>query len=222
MAATDPPGFLRKDFDVVRLARSRLCVRAGAVCACVCKFATTSRVRGAHHPPHQRAHVQPLTISTDGSTATRDAELMSARAMELARGQVGGVFQTALVLYMFVGNQLNLFSIIFLLNMGTAPIRNLFATEQSACARVGARWCAGCGGRACASVCAAFAPLAGPGVGLFLPKLIYIALNLVGVGVFAWKVRAMGLLPVTSSDWVSLFPMRAPAEFSSTTLALSS
>lgn len=114
--------------------------------------------------------------------------------MDIARSQMGAVFQTAFVLYMFVGNQLNLFSIMFLLTMGTTPIKNIMATEQ------------------------VFAPLTGPKVSLLLPKLMYVGLNLVGVGVFIWKVRAMGLLPVTSSDWISLFPVRHPAEFSAATV----
>ena len=61
---------------------------------------------------------------------------------------------------------------------------------------------------------AVFAPLSGPGVNLGLPKLIYVVLNLVGVGVVAYKLRVMGLLPLTSADWVSLLPSRHPAEFS--------
>jgi hypothetical protein len=35
---------------------------------------------------------------------------------------------------------------------------------------------------------------------------VYVLLNLVGVGIVAWKLRAMGLLPLTSADWVSLLP----------------
>ena len=39
-------------------------------------------------------------------------------------------------------------------------------------------------------------------------------LNLVGVAVVMYKLRAMGLLPLTSADWVSLLPSRHPTEFS--------
>ena len=61
---------------------------------------------------------------------------------------------------------------------------------------------------------AAFAPVTAPGVNLALPKLGFVLLNLLGVGIVAWKLRAMGLLPVTSADWVSLLPARHAAEFS--------
>ena len=53
---------------------------------------------------------------------------------------------------------------------------------------------------------AAFASVDVPGVSLLLPRLGYVLLNLVGVAVVIWKVRAMGLLPLTSADWVSLLP----------------
>ena len=56
--------------------------------------------------------------------------LLSKRAFEITQAQVPAVLQTAFMLYMFVGNQLNLFSIFFLINTGSAPIRNLMNTAQ--------------------------------------------------------------------------------------------
>lgn len=50
--------------------------------------------------------------------------------MTIARGQFGELFQVALMMYMFIGNQLNIYSIFFLLSMGTAPIRKLFSVNQ--------------------------------------------------------------------------------------------
>ncbi len=57
---------------------------------------------------------------------------------------------------------------------------------------------------------AEFAPLAVPGARVWPAKALFVALNLVGLGVVLWKVRAMGLLPLTSADWVSLIPDRLP------------
>jgi hypothetical protein len=59
---------------------------------------------------------------------------------------------------------------------------------------------------------AVFAPLSVPGARLFMAKAAYVGLNLVGLGVVLWKVKAMGLLPVTSADWVSLLPQRLPLQ----------
>jgi Protein of unknown function (DUF1077) len=62
-----------------------------------------------------------------------DVRLYEARASEIARGQLGGLFQTAFTLYMFVGNQLALFNMIFLFTFGLNPINNLLATSKSEC-----------------------------------------------------------------------------------------
>ena len=82
----------------------------------------------------------------------------------------------------FVGNQLALFNLIFLFTFGLAPITNLLALGRT------------------------FAPMSVPGARLLLSKLVYVALNIVGLLIVLWKVRAMGLLPLTSADWVSLLP----------------
>jgi ER membrane protein complex subunit 4 len=45
-------------------------------------------------------------------------------------------------------------------------------------------------------------------------KLIYIALNLAGLGVALYKCFTMGLLPLSSADWVSLVEPKRAAEMS--------
>lgn len=130
---------------------------------------------------------QPFVLeepSSDGS----DLQRYEARAMEIARGQFGGIAQTAFTLWMFVGNQLAFFSIMFLFAFGMGPINNLLAMEK------------------------VFSPLSVPGARLLTAKAMYVGLNLVGLGVVLWKVRAMGLLPLTSADWVSLLPQRLPLQ----------
>lgn len=72
--------------------------------------------------------MQPLEAS---HAVTRDTALYAQRAMEIARGQIGGIFQTGLMMYFFVGNQLSLFNIIILMSFGFGPIKNLVALEQS-------------------------------------------------------------------------------------------
>jgi hypothetical protein len=46
------------------------------------------------------------------------------------------------------------------------------------------------------------------------------AADLAGCGVFFWKLHAMGLMPLTSSDWISLLPVRTQADYSSSVDAL--
>ena len=49
---------------------------------------------------------------------------------------------------------------------------------------------------------------------LLLPKLIYSALNFVGVCVALWKMAKMGLLPVTAADWTSYLMPKNAIEYS--------
>jgi hypothetical protein len=61
---------------------------------------------------------------------------------------------------------------------------------------------------------AAFAAYESPGVDLTMAKALYTLINLGGLGIFLWKLRGMGLLPVTAGDWVTMLPTRTPVEYS--------
>ncbi len=45
------------------------------------------------------------------------------------------------------------------------------------------------------------------GIDLKMPKLIYAGLQLLSLGVALYKCSTMGLLPLTSADWVSYLPV---------------
>ena len=53
------------------------------------------------------------------------------------------------------------------------------------------------------------------GVNLFLPKLIFLSLQILALAVALYKTHTMGLLPVTSGDWTSYLPEKIYQEFSS-------
>ncbi|GAA0165535.1 hypothetical protein LIER_20916 [Lithospermum erythrorhizon] len=59
-----------------------------------------------------------------------------------------------------------------------------------------------------------FEPFKDKNVDLLLPKLVYIALNLVGLGIGVWKLNTLGLLPTHASDWVSSLPPAQEVEYS--------
>ncbi|XP_022858376.1 ER membrane protein complex subunit 4-like [Olea europaea var. sylvestris] len=59
-----------------------------------------------------------------------------------------------------------------------------------------------------------FEPYKDNKVDLLLPKLVFIALNLVGLGMGVWKLNTLGLLPTHVSDWVSSLPPAQEVEFS--------
>ena len=61
--------------------------------------------------------------------------------------------------------------------------------------------------------CAAFAAVEGK-TNLTQAKLLYLVLSLVGLGMGLYKVNSMGLLPVTSADWVSMLEQPEAAEVS--------
>ena len=61
---------------------------------------------------------------------------------------------------------------------------------------------------------AAFATVSVPGVDLTAQKLAFIGAQCVGILIVLWKLNAMGLLPLTSADWVSLLPTLVPSEHS--------
>ncbi|KAL9274579.1 ER membrane protein complex subunit 4-like protein [Drosera capensis] len=59
-----------------------------------------------------------------------------------------------------------------------------------------------------------FEPFKDNKVDLLGPKLVYIALNVVALGVGVWKLNTLGLLPTHISDWVSSLPPAQEVEFS--------
>ena len=52
------------------------------------------------------------------------------------------------------------------------------------------------------------------GVDIHLPKLIYLSLQLLSLGLALYKCSTMGLLPLTSADWTSFIPSKLIDEHS--------
>lgn len=46
------------------------------------------------------------------------------------------------------------------------------------------------------------------GLDLRIPKLIFISLQLLSLGVALYKCSTMGLLPITSVDWINFLPSK--------------
>lgn len=122
----------------------------------------------------------------------------------------------------FLAVQLTVWSIMFFSMLAPTPFRQLFSVEQGA--RDSARRSQG----SCAVCCvipfhlfswplsgAVFSTVSVPGVDLTAQKLAFVGAQLIGVMIVLWKLNAMGLLPLTSADWVSLLPALIPAEQSS-------
>lgn len=57
-----------------------------------------------------------------------------------------------------------------------------------------------------ATVNKTFARYEGEGVDLKMPKLIFISLQILALGIALYKCSTMGLLPLTSADWTHYIP----------------
>ena len=55
---------------------------------------------------------------------------------------------------------------------------------------------------------------------LSIAKLTYVALNFAGLLMALYKCRSLGLLPIASSDWISLLSVKIPVEASGGGVAL--
>lgn len=58
-----------------------------------------------------------------------------------------------------------------------------------------------------------FEPYRNNKVELLGPKLVFIALNLVGLALGVWKLNTLGLLPTQALDWVSSLPPPQEVEY---------
>lgn len=141
-------------------------------------------------------------LSADGRTLSRahagavgNADAFERAAMSIAVNQGGALMQSAFFMWM-VGSTVSIWTLFFLASMGTAPFRALL------------------------NVHAAFAGVDMPGVSLLRPKAVYVAINLAGAALLYWRVRSMGLIPLTSADWVWMLPGRVPVENSAATTPL--
>ncbi|RFU30174.1 hypothetical protein B7463_g6179, partial [Scytalidium lignicola] len=122
------------------------------------------------------------------STAETDT-LKLKKAWEVALAPVKQLPMTAIMMYMS-GNSLQIFSIMMVLMAFKNPLMGLMATNQ------------------------AFERFESEGTRekLLQVKLVYIAMQLVALGLGIWKVNAMGLLPTTRSDWLAWETAREPLE----------
>jgi len=113
------------------------------------------------------------TTLTQQQQTALDAKKKS-KAMSVAMGPGKQILMNAFMMYMS-GSQLNIFSISITSSAILSPLTAVFSMSRT------------------------FRSL--DGVDLQLPKLIFVALNLVWFGMGMYKMSSMRLLPTTSADW---------------------
>jgi len=116
------------------------------------------------------------------------SELAYESAMALAQAPGKALLMNAFMLWMS-GSTLQIFSIMMVAMSLWRPFSALFSVNQQ------------------------FARYAASNVNMTLPKLIYLVLNMVGVGIALYKCQTLGILP-NASDWAFVDVVRSPAEFS--------
>ena len=157
------------------------------------------------------------SITTDEGSKTstqlsKETEMKQKRAMEIAYGPGKNIFMQGFMMWMS-GSQINIWSMMITGMALINPIKAIADTNRT------------------------FARLDDGKVDLTMPKLVFIVLNIVrprpragsqsciaphprslplvaqaGVGVALWKCGKMGLLPLTSADWVSYLSIPVPME----------
>ncbi|KAH9261578.1 hypothetical protein BASA81_000234 [Batrachochytrium salamandrivorans] len=115
--------------------------------------------------------------------------LKNKRAMDMGIAPGKSLFMTAFMMWM-AGAGVHIFSIM-IVGMGViTPIKAITQTQTY------------------------FIPAQGEGVDLTIPKLAYVGLNFMGLFIALYKCSTMGLLPLSSTDWVSLLEVKQNLEFS--------
>ena len=86
------------------------------------------------------------------------------------------------------GSSLSIYTIMFTMQFATKPITSIMAVNK------------------------AFKVFKRKDLNLLLPKLVYIASNLVIVALAAYKFSNLGIIPVLPSDWAGLLSPKHPIE----------
>lgn len=111
----------------------------------------------------------------------------TAKAIAIAPGK--NLFMTAFMLWMS-GSTVHIFSMMFTMMAMRTPVMAIVNTNK------------------------AFKSIDDGTVNILKWKLAYVAVNMIGLAMALYKCNSLGLLPLSSSDWVHLLPIKTPEEWS--------
>jgi hypothetical protein len=115
---------------------------------------------------------------------------LKAKAMSIATKPGQQILMNAFMLWMS-GKNLNIFSISITSMAIMSPIQGILSLEKT------------------------FGPMSEQNADVQVPKLIFVALNLVWLGIGLYKMSSMRLLPTTSADWTGSIVWKDMMEISS-------
>ncbi|EYU22018.1 hypothetical protein ABFS82_01G036800 [Erythranthe guttata] len=142
----------------------------------------------ADPPGFTRASLEQDDSAVSKQKKDAEANWKAQKAWEVAQAPFKNLFMMAFMMWM-AGSTVHLFSIGITFSALLQPIN------------------------AIRGVVGVFAPYKDNKVDLVVPKLVYIALNLVGLGLGVYKLNTLGLLPTHVSDWVSSLPPAQEVEY---------
>ncbi|XP_010907495.1 uncharacterized protein [Elaeis guineensis] len=151
---------------------------------------SSSSYSGVPDPIGFNRSIQDLD-DANGGRQKKDAEAAwkSQKAWEVAQAPLKNLFMMGFMMWM-AGSTVHLFSIGITFSALWQPISALQGVGK------------------------VFEPYKDSRVDILAPKLLFIALNLVGLALGVWKLNTLGLLPTHASDWVSSLPPAQEVEFS--------
>ena len=118
---------------------------------------------------------------------TNHTHIQTARAIALAPGK--NLFMTGFMLWMS-GSTVHIFSMMFTMMAMKGPLTALFSINK------------------------AFKSIDDGTLNLMKWKLAFVGVNLLGLAMALYKCNSLGLLPLSSSDWVHLLPIKESEEWS--------
>ncbi|CAM1511500.1 Fc.00g090130.m01.CDS01 [Cosmosporella sp. VM-42] len=160
--------------------------------------APKSKLPGIQDPPgfaigavtHSKKQAKDSKIQArKAPTAEEMDTLKLKKAWEVALAPVKGLPMTAIMMYMS-GNSLQIFSIMMVFMAFKNPLMGLMNTNP------------------------AFERFYTPSNSgqMLQVKFVYVAMQILALGVGIWKINQMGLLPTTRSDWLMWEMQREPLE----------
>ncbi|KAI9143409.1 hypothetical protein BKA69DRAFT_1061755 [Paraphysoderma sedebokerense] len=112
----------------------------------------------------------------------QQAELRYKKAMDYAKSPLKSIPMNALMMWM-AGSGVQIFSIMITVMMFWNPVKSIMNTTKAFTSYV--------------------SPAGHPPLDLTVPKLTFIALNVISMAMGLYKLQTMGLLPTAKSDWLA-------------------
>ena len=124
------------------------------------------------------------SASTTNSNMTY-TEVLEAKAWNLAKSPSGSIMQSMFMFYMS-GSAVSIFTIMITMQFIMNPIKAISGVNLT------------------------FQPYEHKDINLLLPKLAYIAINMVLMAMAIYKFSVLGVIPVTPADWSGIISTRVP------------